>query len=474
MGRLSDLADRIPLSLAPIFRRWLASDLIRRVLKNSGYLFSSTGLVSAIGMLQGILAARLLGVAGFGILGTITMFTNVINEFTSFRMGELVIKYVGFYTETGERKKAAAVFKSAALAEIAASILAFGLIWLLSPLGARYFAKDVQLARWFALYGLVVLANLISESSTGLLQIFDRFRSLAILHVAQGVFALLIILNAYLHQGGLGDILVAYILGKTLGAIGLTVAALVEATRQWGWGWWHTPLRLLKGSVKEMFRFAISTNISASLTLITKDSEVLWVSYLRNPVEVGYYKLALSLMSIIQLPINPLSQATYPELSRETARRSWSNVCYLLRQGSIIAGGYTLSASLFLAIFGQWLIRYVYKPEYLPAYPALLILLFGCLVSNAFYWRRLILLAFGLADYLTKVNFVVAVLKVLGMVLLVPLFGYLGSASLLSGYYLLVSFITVRKAYATLHSYQSASEVEASLPQVSKSSIGDV
>jgi O-antigen/teichoic acid export membrane protein len=82
--------------LRRVFQRWLESELIRRVLKNSGYLFSSTGLVSAIGMLQGILAARLLGVAGFGILGTITMFTNVINEFTSFRMGELVIKYVGY------------------------------------------------------------------------------------------------------------------------------------------------------------------------------------------------------------------------------------------------------------------------------------------------------------------------------------------------------------------------------------------
>jgi O-antigen/teichoic acid export membrane protein len=459
--------------LRRVFQRWLESELIRRVLKNSGYLFSSTGLVSAIGMLQGILAARLLGVAGFGILGTITMFTNVINEFTSFRMGELVIKYVGYYTETGERQKAAAVFKAAALAEIGASFLAFVLIWALSPLGARYLAKDVQYAHWFAIYGLIVLANLISESSTGLLQIFDRFRPLAVLYVAQGSFALLIILSAYIRQGGLGDILVAYILGKTLGAVGLTVVAMLEATRRWGWGWWLTPLRLLKDNVREMLRFAISTNISASLTLITKDSEVLWVSFLRNPVEVGYYKLALSLMSIIQLPINPLSQATYPELSRETARRNWSNVRYLLQQGSILAGGYTMSASLFLAILGQPLIRYVYKPEYLPAYPALLILLLGCLVSNAVYWRRLILLAFGLADYLTKVNFVVAVLKVVGVLLLVPVFGYLGSASLLSGYYLLVSGITMHKALTTLRTYQSTAESEAALSPVSKSPAGD-
>jgi O-antigen/teichoic acid export membrane protein len=85
----------------------------------------------------------------------------------------------------------------------------------------------------------------------------------------------------------------------------------------------------------------------------------------------------------------------------------------------------------------------------------------------------LILLAFGLADYLTKVNFVVAVLKVVGVLLLVPVFGYLGSASLLSGYYLLVSGITMHKALTTLRTYQSTAESEAALSPVPKSPAGD-
>ncbi|MCK4727215.1 MAG: oligosaccharide flippase family protein, partial [Anaerolineales bacterium] len=100
---------------------WLFKNpLVRRVIKNSSYLFSATGAAAAISMLQGILVARLLGVAGFGILGTIILFTSVINKFCSFRMSEFVIKYVGHYNQENDHERAAAIFKTAAILEIGA------------------------------------------------------------------------------------------------------------------------------------------------------------------------------------------------------------------------------------------------------------------------------------------------------------------------------------------------------------------
>ena len=419
------------------------SPLIRRVIKNSGYLFSATGITSGISMLQSILVARLLGVAGFGILGVITMFTSVINRFASFRMSELVIKYVGEYSESGDKQRAASVFKAAALTEMMASILAFGLIYLLAPLGARYLAKDASTSNWFIIYGLIVLANLISESSTGLLQIFDRFRGIAGINIAQSLITLAIITLVYLRRGDFLNVLVAYLLGKICAALGLTMLAMFEATRRWGRGWWSAPLSLLRGRSRQLVGFAISTNISATLSLINKDSELLWVSFLRNPIETGYYKLALSLGNLVQLPVSPLPQATYPELSREVARKNWGDLRDILRQGSILAGGYTFAASLGLLILGRPLIRYVYTPEYLPAYPALLILLAGFLIANTYYWHRTALLSIGRADFPAKINFVLAIFKILGMFLLVSRYGYLASAGLLAASYILGVSISV-------------------------------
>jgi O-antigen/teichoic acid export membrane protein len=447
-----------------LFHQFFENELIRRVVKNTAYLFSATGISAVLSMLQGILVARMLGVTAFGVLGTIIMFTTVVNKFASFRMNELVVKYVGQYTENDEPERAAAVYKVASLVEILASVFAFILVRLLASLAALYLAKDPATINWFLVYSWIILANLIAESSTGLLQIFNRFRFMAVLNIVQSLTTFSIILVVYITQSDVMGVLVAYMVGKVIGAVGLSARALVEATRRWDWGWWRTPISLLREKYRELTRFAVSTYISATLSLVTKDSELLWVSFLRNPTESGYYKLALALANLAQMPVAPMPQATYPELSREVARKNWSNVRYVLRQGSILAGSYTLFVSLVLVFLGPPIILYIYAPEYLPAYPALLILLAGYFVANTFYWNRVALLAIGLPDFPAKVNFVLAVLKITGIFLLVPVYGYLASAALLAGSYIIGVSVSVIKFFSEVSRQER--EMAGGVPQV--------
>jgi O-antigen/teichoic acid export membrane protein len=352
-------------------------------------------------------------------------------------MNELVVKYVGQFSEQGDQPRAAAVFKAAALTEMGASIIAYAVIWVLAPIGAQYFAKDAALATWFAIYGLIVLTNLMAESSTGLLQINDRFRRIAAMNLAQSIVSLVLIVVVFVMKGGLLGILIAYLAGKAVSSLGITISAIAEANRQWGVGWWRTSLWLLRPQARELAMFGVSTNISASLSLVNKDSELLWVSFFRGPLETGWYKLALSLANLVQMPISPLPQTTYPVLSREVARKQWLSVRTVLRQGAILAGSYTVVAVAGLIIIGQPLIRYVYKPEFLPAYPALVILLMGFLVANTFYWNRVALLALGRPNIPTIINVILATLKIIGIFILVPIYGYLASAALLSGSYII-------------------------------------
>ncbi len=96
--------------------------LIKRVLTNSSYLFSSNTLSSGLTTIQGVLAAIILGPKDYGLLGLIITFASNVNRLLSFRMGELVIKFAGSYLENGEKEKASAVIKLAGIAEIITSI----------------------------------------------------------------------------------------------------------------------------------------------------------------------------------------------------------------------------------------------------------------------------------------------------------------------------------------------------------------
>jgi len=432
--------------------RLLENELLRRIVKNAGYLLSATGLSAGMSVFQSILAGRLLGPANFGILGAIIQFTSVTNRFASFRMNELVVRYVGHYQEEGDTQRAAAVFKVASFLEIGGSLLALGLIWGLAPTGARFFAQDASLAPWFRIYGCIVFANFIFETASGLLQIFDRFRIMAIATVAQSTITLVLIIAIFIAKGGLTAVVIAYMIGKITYSLSISIAALVEARRVWGPGWWRTPINILKSERRTLLTFAFSTNFSSTISLVAKDSEVLWVSAFLGPAQAGYYKVAMAITNLLQLPVSPLPKATFPELAREIARKNWDNVRYVLKQGSRLAALYSVPVTLGLAIFGSWVLSITYGQEYLPAYPAMLILIIGYTFVNVFYWNRVALLSLSRPVFPTVVNFVGMVLKLSLIFLLVPHYGYLAFAALLSGYYLFTVGLATMRVFRDVRS----------------------
>lgn len=435
----------LPLRTLP--ERLLHSPLLQRVLRNSGYILSANTLSAALSFLQTLMAARLLGVAGYGVLGTITVFASNINRLTSFRMGELVIRYVGKYTADHDHPKAMAVFKAAGLTEMLSSLVAYLLVLLLAPWAARTLAKDPATASLFSLYGLVLLANLMAESSTALLQYLNRFRWIAIFTVGQSLLTLLLIGAAFVARGGLQAIVLAYLIGKAAWAVSITLAAFLEAGRSWGGGWWRTPLARLRDDARELAKFAVSTNASATINLVTRDSDILWLSWLGTPVQVGYYKAARTFINIIFVPIDPLISTTYRELAREAAVRQWANVRHLLRTGSLIASLWAVPACLGLTVLGSWFLSW-YGAEFQAAYPAMVLLLAGVLVANVFYWSRSLLHALGHATYPTRIYLIVGVLQILGILLVVPRLGAAGMASLWSGYTALSALLLIRKGLA--------------------------
>jgi len=423
----------------------LRNPLMQRVMRNSGYLFTGSTLSAGMSMLQGILAARLLGVQAFGVLGIITVFASVINRLTSFRMSELVVSYVGKFSSSEQPARAAATVKSAALAEAASSLLAFGLIALLAPVGARFLAHDPNTVSLFSLYGSMVLAHLVVETSTGLLQYFDEFRLQAWVQVGQSGLTLGLILAAVVAKAGLAAVVWAYLLGKVAWAIAITVAAWLAARRRWGPGWWRAPLSSIRDERRAMARFALSTNLTGTLTLVTRDSEVLWLGALTSPLQVGYYKVALAILNIVLIPVQPLISTTYREVAREVAARSWENVRYLLRSGSLIAASYSLAAAGGLAVFGAWVVS-LWGPEFLPeSYWALLVLLPGVIVVSVFYWNRSVLLPLGLPEYPTKVTLAAAIAKVVLILLLVPRLGAVGMAISLGSFFIGTAVLMVWK-----------------------------
>lgn len=430
-------------ALTALWENWKNDALLQKIIKNSGYLLSSNMASLLLSIGQSIFAGRLLGVVGFGIIGTVTVFASTINRLFSFRMNELVVKYYGSSLSTNKPQQAAAVIKAAALAEGTSALLSFLVLVIFAPLAANRLADDASLAPYFVLYGTVVLAHLTFETATGILQVNNKFNKQAAINLAASIFTAAIIAWAYLTQRGLFEVLIAYLGGKFILGIGTMALGFSDLTQTLGRDWWKTSFKYLP-PLKELISFAFSTNLSSTIIMLVRDNEVLWVAYFLTPLEVGYTKTALAIINLVQMPITPLISATYPEINRATTQKKWVQVRNLLKKVTFVSGLWTGLTGLGLAIFGRWLLSF-YGQDFMPAYTPMLIFLAGLGFANIFFWNRPLLLSLGLPLVPYRYSLWCGIAKVALAFLLVPRLGINFEAFLLSAFFVVsVSLILWR------------------------------
>lgn len=410
--------------LKALFHRVFKNETIRRILENASYLVSAQGLAIVVSAVQQIFVLRIIGPAEYALIGNIQTFVNNANRIASFRINEMVVSYFRSYEEQGQQEKAIAVYKLAGLLEMFGAALAFILIWLLAPWGSAFFGKAPDTQPLWVLFGTVVLLNFLLDSSMGLLQALNMFQINGLINASQSVITfLLVVLVYFTRDGNLLDIFTVYYLGKAFGALVYTAIGLKTAFKIWGSGWWRTPLKVLRGDLRGILNFSFNTNLTSTISMITRDSEPLWVSAILGLEAAGYYLFALKTAKLLQTPILSLANTSYPELSRMIARKRWGETKDILQRLSRLGLVYSLPIIGSFLVAGKPIISWLYGSEWLPAYSLLIILVLGFSFESGLIWNRVALLALKRAAFPTIINLVGLVLKVAVIFLLVDSFG---------------------------------------------------
>jgi O-antigen/teichoic acid export membrane protein len=427
------------------------ASLLARVLRNSGYLFSSNFVSAALGFAQGILIVRLLGIKEYGALTAAMLFASNVNRFLSFRMSEVTAKYLAEAFTRDDKSRAAALAKWIGLAEALTSVLAYLVLFFL----AAWYADDAALTGLYRFYGLFLLANLVYETSTGILQATDKFKRVAFANLLQSIATFSIITLAFVMRWGMFEILTAYLVGKTIAALVVTGSALAELTRRLGSGWARAPFALIP-DWKSIARFAVSTNVNGTVNLFTRDNIPLYIKYFVSDTALGYFRLATTLINLVMMPLEPFIWPTYAEITKTIAQKQWDATRRLLKQVSLIGGAWTILAGAGLAVFGWWFIPFAYKVEAAPVLVCAFLLLIGYGVANTANWNRPLLLALGRPNDPLIVASVVGVVELGIFILLVPTGGTLIAAGIFSWYLASSILINVARGLSILKRNEAA------------------
>jgi len=413
----------------------LDDPLFSRVLNSSLHLFSSNTISMGLGVVEAALVYRLLGPTNTGLIGVIVGYASTINSLFSFRMGESVVRYAGEYLEKEEKDKASALIKAAGLTEAGVSVLAFLVVLITAGLAEQHISKTPNTAYLFMIFALGLLANFNVETSTGVLQITNKIQLQGMLNLIQSVITLFVVIAAFIWHGGLVVVLLAQLLGKIIIGLGIFIAAQRQLHSHLNHGWWRTPLTTL-GSLRDIVHFAISSNVSATIIKVFRDSEPVWIGYFLSTTAVGYYGVAYKLVSFLSVPTDPLIATTYPEINRFAAQKAWQRLKDFLRKITAVSLAYNLALAIGFIVFGHWIIILMSDTRYLPAYPVLVVLVIGLTFNYILFWNRPLLLSMGLPTYPIRVTLIVGLIKIGLAFLIVPRYGIVAAGALLSFYYI--------------------------------------
>ena len=409
--------------------------LFKRVVSSSLHLFSSNTISLVLSVLQGWLIFHLLGVGERGLFRVVMTYAATINSLLSFRMSEIVVRYGGEYIEKGEKNKASALIRAAGWTEAIVSILAFVVVLFTAGWASEHIAHTPEIKSLFIIFAIGLLANFNTETSTGILQITGKIKLQGTINLIQSFITFLIIAYAGFSKSSLEIILFAYLLGKCILGLGMFLIAQVHLHRAIGKIERGVPISTLT-SVREIIRFAVSSNISATIIKIFRESEILWVSFLISPVAAGYYDAAYTIVGFLSIPIDPLIVTTYPEINSLVVQKAWQRLKAFLRKITSLAFLYNIALAFGLVVLGRWVISIYSGEEYLPAYPAMLALLIGLAFNYTLFWNRPLLLSLGLPVFPIRVTLIVGLIKIALALFLVPRYGFVAAGALLSFYYI--------------------------------------
>lgn len=430
-------------------KSWLSDQTLLKIIKNSGYLL--------LGSLVGIAIALIRTPAEYGVIGGITLLASNINRLFSFRLSEVVVKYVGQALTREDRNRAAAVLKFSALLESSTALFSYIVLALIAGWASRVILKDASITPLVLFYGLMILANFMNETATGVLQVTEHFGSISVLNMVQSFASAVVIVWVLATGGGIGGILAGYLLGKIVQGVGSVILAWKYAKKELGAGWWRASFKALNDR-KDIVRFAIHSNLSGTVNLVSRDSEILWANFFFSQEVAGYYKFAQAVMSFVSLPITPIIQTTFPQIGARVVRREWASIKQLLFRTSTLTFIWSAGCMAGMLLLGKTILVWMGDGKYMASFMPILILLLGYGVANTLFWNRPLLLAFGNAKFPLINNAIAGAIKVGLMFLLVEQFGMLVLPVLLAVYLAVTTLINSWKGYSLIGKIDMLSE----------------
>lgn len=445
-GLISNLAERL--------RRWLDLPAFRAVAKNASWLIGGNSFGAILQLVTLGVAARSIGVEGFGVLVLVTSYALFVEGLASSQSWQSLIKFGADARSRADLPGLKRVVKLCVLFDAGGVVVAAVLAFLGVTLAGELVGWPAEVRVYAQWYSLVLLFH-VTGAATGVLRLFGEFRKLA----AQPVLAAVIRLAGVLGLSALDGPLWAYVLlwgvSDAISQLRLMYIGFRCAKENSLGGFLAQPLGADKEVLRSHLRFLFATNLSASVQLGVKRLDVLIVGSMLGAAGAGLYRIIKMFAQIPSQITGPFYQAVFPEMARQRAEQDWFAFRTLAKRLSLSAGAvFTLFWCGYLAL-GSPFIDHVFGKDFSPAWLPGVYYLVGIVISGFALPLQPAVLSFGRPGLSLQAHIVSNIVYLTVMLTVIPVLGLVGAGLAFVSYYVVWSGLMLWFLYMLLRDSDS-------------------
>lgn len=400
----------------------------KTLLRNSTWVLLANSVYVGSVFLQSVLLSRFLGVSLFGTYILILVIIETTREFLNPNVDVALVKFTAGYRSQDDHYKVAAFLKGSHLTASVATFLTVVTVSILLLLPFDIFGPHPDLTGLILGTAAAKSLTLFDNISMSLLRVYDRFRLNSIIRIGLALSELAVMAGiVVLFPQQLSAIFTGIIAMSIVGTFIRNGAALLEC-RQVFSRYWSAQLGAIGDQWKEIKHFVLSNSGSRTIKTLITNGDILLLGALSGTQQVGVYAVAKKLANSVLVLTDPMFISIYPQLASLTSKRRYDEVRRMLAKISALL---FVPITIFLGfalLLNRPIINFIYGIEYTNAGPPFAIIIVAVCVQAFFFWLTPLLLSTSRVVFKLVIDVISLLIGAALAIILIPLYGAVGSA----------------------------------------------
>ena len=397
-----------------------------RILEHLSWIATGKGYGAILSLAYLAILTRTLGPSQYGAFALILGTTVTLQLCLGFNVWQVLVKYGHEHIQNADREALARLIRFCTAIDLSTASLGIVVVALILWIGGPALGMTPELA-WLAFgYAAALLLSLRSVP-TGMLRLQHKFRLSFLGEAVVPTVKMIGAVLAWLLQPSLGAFLCAWAVAELASTAALWTGALRAFRREFGRpssrGW----LRAWREN-NGLPSLLVATNLGETAYAAGQQLPVLVIGFFAGTAEAGLYRLAHQLTQALSLIGGFINLAGYTEMAHVHAAGGLQRIRPLFLRLMLIAAA---MVALFIPVIlwlGKPLLLLMSGPEFLAAYPFLLVLGFAAVLQIVSMTSESLLLATGRARTLIAIRLTGTAALLAFLFVLLRSFGAIGAA----------------------------------------------